>query len=147
MPTGTLKQQDKSRVCRNTVTFAAGGIGEFDTPTITIFNVTGEVMVEEIIVFCSESLAGATGTLECGIAGNTAALIAQSTATDIDVDEFWVDTAPATVEGPVTNKAISSDIILTVGTADITDGTLEFYVRWHRISENGVVSTSTVTAA
>lgn len=106
----------------------------------TLFTVTGNVMAA-IFASCSEDLAGATATIEVGIAGNTAALIAQSTATNIDNGHIWLDTSPATVENYPTEKLIkaSANIIETIATADITDGTLRFYCLWVPISTDGNV--------
>lgn len=94
----------------------------------TLFTVTGANVVT-IFAVCTEDLVGATATIEVGIAGNTAALIAQSTATDIDNNEVWVDTTPGTVQPLPTSQIIPTgqDIIETVATANITDGTLTYY--------------------
>lgn len=104
----------------------------------TLFTVTGDVMVA-IFANCSEDLAGANATIEVGISGNTAALIAQTTATTIDNGEIWLDASPATVENYPTEKLLiaGTDIIETIATADITDGTLTFYAMWIPISEDG----------
>lgn len=119
-----------------TVAFTgAAGLGA--QGTVALFTVTGAVLVS-LFGVCSEDLVGATATIEVGIAGNTAALLAQTVATDIDVDEVWVDTAPATVEALPTSKIISNgqDIIATVATAAITDGTIAFYALWRPLSDN-----------
>lgn len=104
----------------------------------SLFTVTGIVEVA-VIGFCNTLLAGATATLEVGITGNTAALIAQTTATDIDADEFWSDTAPSTAESWPTSKLIASDIIESTGTADITSGQVDYYCLWRPVSSDGAV--------
>lgn len=116
----------------------AAGLGAAGASTL--FTVTGTVIVS-VFAVCSENLAGDTATIEIGIAGNTAALIAQTTATEIDNNEVWVDTAPATVEAPIADKIIGAgqDIIETIATADITDGTLTFYCLWHPVSSDANV--------
>src|SRR5690349_10279719 len=60
----------------------------------TLFTVTGDVAVS-IFAVCTEDLAGASATVEVGISGNTASLIAQTTATTIDTGEVWATTSPA----------------------------------------------------
>ena len=97
----------------------------------TLFTVTGDV-IATVFATCSEALAGASATIEVGITGNTAALLPQSTATDIDAGEVWTDTGPATIEGVPTDKILTNgtDIIETIGTADITDGTITYYCAW-----------------
>jgi len=62
----------------------------------TIFTVTGDVCVQ-IFGLCQILLdSGGAATIELGIAGNTAALIAQTTATDLDQYETWQDATPET---------------------------------------------------
>jgi hypothetical protein len=97
----------------------------------TLFTVTGDVAAS-IFAVCTEDLAGATATIEVGISGNTAALIAQTTATNIDNGEVWATTSPANPLAVPADKVIAAgaDIIQTVGTADITDGTLTYYCLW-----------------
>jgi hypothetical protein len=75
---------------------------------------------------------GRHGDHRAGISGNTAALLAQSTATNIDTGEVWVDTGPATIEAVPGDKILTNgtDIIQTIATADITDGTLTYYCLW-----------------
>lgn len=111
----------------------AGAVG-----TVNLFTVTGTVVVS-IFAVCSEDLAGATATLEVGIAGNTAGLLAQTLATDIDNGEVWVDNTPATIEAVPSSRVLTNgtDIIGTVGTANITDGTLTFYCLWRPLSNDG----------
>ena len=88
--------------------------------------------------FCSTLLAGATATVELGVAGNTAALIAQTTATDIDANEYWQDASPEAGISPlITNKAVTGNIILTVGTAGVDSGVLEFVFYWLPESASG----------
>lgn len=97
----------------------------------TLFTVTADV-VATLFAVCSEDLVGASATIEAGIAGNTAALLAQSTVTQIDAGEVWVDTGPATIEAVPTDKILTNgtDIIETIATADITDGTITYYCLW-----------------
>lgn len=104
----------------------------------TLFTVTGDVVVA-VFASCTEDLASTTGTIEVGISGNTAAIIAQTTASGIDIGEIWLDTAAATVENYPTEKILvgGTDIIETIATADVTDGTLVFYCAWFPLSTDG----------
>lgn len=106
----------------------------------TLFTVTGDVLVQ-VFAVCSVNLTGANATIEVGIAANTAALIAQSTATDIDAGHVWIDATPATVQAlpPVQVLTNSTNIIQTVATANITAGTLTYYCIWTPLSGNGNV--------
>jgi len=118
--------------------------------TVTVFTITGRVFIEQMTCFCSESLVSAgAATLIFGPIGNTAVMIASTTATGIDTDMWWANATPvaggtpsgkAAAAGATTanaNIAVSANLILTVGTADITDGTLTFDVWYEPITENG----------
>jgi hypothetical protein len=101
----------------------------------TIFQVEGNVLVAAIYGVCNTSLAGATATVEVGVTGNTAALIAQETGTDIDAGNVFVSATQAVgaaaVAGSGAMTALADlDIIETVGTADITAGQIDYYVVW-----------------
>jgi hypothetical protein len=107
----------------------------------TLFTVTGDVIVS-IFAKCTEDLAGVNATIEVGISGNTASLIAQTTATTIDSGEIWLDTSAATVESVPAEKLLvgGTDIIETIATADITDGTLTYYCLWYPLSSDAEVT-------
>lgn len=57
------------------------------TGATNLFTITGTVALQ-IFGVCSVDLVGASATIEVGIAGVTAGLIAQTTGTDIDKDEI-----------------------------------------------------------
>ena len=125
---------------------ARGNDGGANDP-FTLYNVIGDVLVR-IFGVCTTSLAGANATLEVGVSGNTAALIAQTTGTDIDVNEIWNDAAPAVgvdtlanITGPhvVVNGL---DIIETVATASITSGNVYYVCLWRPLSRDGSVSSA-----
>lgn len=115
----------------------AAGLGAIGS--VSLFTVTGDVRIENIVAICKEDLAGATATIAVGIAGNTAGLIASTTATDIDNGENWVDSAPATIEASIVGRVIpaGADIIATIATANITDGTIDFYIEFTPLSTDG----------
>jgi hypothetical protein len=112
----------------------------------TIFTVTGDVLVQ-VFGLCQVLLdSGGAATVELGIAGNTAALIAQTTATDLDAYETWQDAAPEPNPGDVVTAmgaffvvANGADIIMTIATADLTAGDLDFHCFWMPLSVDGNV--------
>ena len=106
----------------------------------SLFTVTGDVLVQ-LFAVCSVNLAGSSATIEAGISGNTAALIAQSTATDIDAGHVWIDATPGSVQGLPTAQILTggTDIIQTVATANITAGALTYYCIWSPLSSDGNV--------
>lgn len=119
------------------ITYAAGTTGA--TGATTLFTVTGVVAMKIFAVCSSDLTSGGAATLEVGVSGNTAALIAQTTATNIDNGEIWVDTSPATVEALPTHSIVINDVIQTIGTTTVTGGTLTYYCLWSPISTDGNV--------
>lgn len=132
---------------KRTIATAAldGGAGSGATGSIALFTVTGQVLILAIVGFCTENLVSAGGgTLALGVTGDTDLFIAATTGTDIDADDIWIDAGPdpngIALPAACKDVIITDNIIGTVATADITDGTIEFYVLWVPLSANGNVS-------
>ncbi len=120
-----------------TITFTgAAGLGA--AGTVAIGTVTGRILITHGSVFCSTNLTSSGGTLELGTADNTAGLIDQTTASDIDANDFWQDATPEVKVSPaIINQLVAASIIATVGSADITAGVLVFEFYWLPMSSNG----------
>jgi len=114
-----------------------GGVGLGKQGATTLFTVTGDVAVK-LFATCTTDVAGALATIEVGITGNTACLLAQTTGTDIDAGETWLDATPALAEAidlsTVNIIASGADIIETVATADATGGVITYYCFWRPLS-------------
>ena len=124
-------------VASKAITYVAPGTGS--TGATTLFTVTGVVGVRLFAVVSGVDLTGA-GLIEAGVAGNTAALLAQTTGTTLDVGEIWTDTGPSTVEAlPAIQLLSAANVIQTISGATITAGTLTYYCSWFPISANGNV--------
>lgn len=151
----SMKHQDhkysKFRQVEKSITFEGGttnAIGDYDGTgdPFTIFTVTGEVAVK-IIAVCTTTLTGASATLEIGagtLAGDTATLIALTTATSIVAGELWHDASPdAQLElASIASEyflADGADIVGNVKTANILTGVIKFICLWHPLSKNGKV--------
>ncbi len=107
----------------------------------TLFTVTGEVLVR-IFATCQTALVSAGGgTIEVGITGNTAALIAQTTAANILINTVWIDATPGTIQALPSDQVLTNgtDIIQTIATADVTAGVLTYYCFWSPLSSTGNV--------
>ena len=114
---------------------------------LTMFTVTGVV---EVVVYgvCTTGLtSGGAATVELGVAGNTAVLIALTTATDLIANEIWQDATPTTtveqISVDTTRKFVvtnGQDIILTIATAALTAGIVDFYLWWRPVSTDGLVT-------
>lgn len=131
-------------VLTKTVTYTNGenDNGDFDgsgTPEI-LFTVTGSVAVR-VWGECSTDLVSSGGTIEVGISGNTAALIVQTTASDIDANEIWNNETPESVKSLDGYKQLmaGSNIIASVATADISAGVIKYYCSFVALSSDGAV--------
>lgn len=120
------------------ITYAAATTGA--TGATTLFTVTGVVGVRLFGVCTADLTSGGVATIEAGITGSTASLIAQTTATGIDVGEIWIDNASAVIELlPAVSILSGTNIIQTIGTTTITGGSLTYYCLWLPISDDGNV--------
>jgi len=125
-----------------TLTGDANTNGDFDgtgNPQ-TLFTVTGDVAVA-IFGMINTNLAGVGATIEVGIAGNTAVLIAQTTATDLDDGHVWTDATPATAKTMPSVNILNdgTDIIQTIGTANATAGQIDYYCFWRPLEATALV--------
>lgn len=119
-----------------TITYAAATTGAVGATTL--FTVTGTVSMN-VFAICSADLTG-TGTIEVGVAGNTAVLCGQQSATAIDNHEVWHNGNLAIGQNVALNQHIvDQNVIQTIGTNTVTGGTLTFYCVWTPISADGKV--------
>lgn len=145
-PVGDHKQTAGLSAYRvdKTAAFTAGA-GTGDVGTFALFTVTGSVIVKilaEVTETVVEGVGG--GTIEVGITGSTAAIIAQSVSTTLDVDEIWHDATPdVDIELLSVIKEFvivgGADIFATIAGQNITDGTVVFYCFWTPLSSDGLV--------
>jgi hypothetical protein len=126
-----------------TITFdGTAGAGLHDNP-VALATITGRVQLYQYYAYCITTLTGASATIEAGTANNTAAMIAQTTATDIDATQFWKDATPSGDEEIATSLRwllVAADLVLTVGTAPITAGKFEFAWLWVPMSSDGNIA-------
>lgn len=136
-------QSNQAFKCENTWTFVTATTGA--TGAHTLFTVTGNV-IAQVFGVCDVDLTGAA-TLEVGVAGNTAALLAQiADATALDNGDNYVDATPevgvsALPGGFIINDG--ADIIMTIGATAITAGAVDFYCLWRPLSSDGLVTATT----
>lgn len=130
-----------------TMTLAGGTTndpGDFDGTgnPATLFTVTG-VVAMKLFAVCTTALVGASATIEVGVTGGTATLIAQTTAANIIAKEIWHDATPdARVElsSIATEKIVTDNVIQTIATANVTAGVLRYFCVWRPISDDGRVT-------
>jgi len=118
-----------------------------------IFTVTGLVYAK-VVAVCTTLLTGDTATIEVGITGATAIFMPTETATQIDAGQIWLNDAGNTTYAIVGEEQAAADnmpeyllngndIILTVKTANVTAGVLDFYCLWKPVSDDGAVVATT----
>lgn len=145
-PNGEHKETAGLAAYRVTQTAAfTAGAGTGDVGTFALFTVTGDVIVK-ILGSVTETVVEGVGggTIEVGITGATAVIIAQAVATTLDVDEIWHDATPdSDIEAlsVIAEHVIvgGADIFATIAGQNITDGTVAFYCFWTPLSSDGNV--------
>lgn len=138
-----LVEQQSLRPVEKAYTFSGDGGTQ---GAKTLFTVTGDVELE-IFGICKDAFtSGGAATIEVGVSGNTAALIAQSTATELIANEIWHDNSPTTTLeslSSITTRTFvisnGQDIDLLIGAFDLTAGDCTFYCRWRALSSDGNV--------
>ncbi|MBX3498108.1 MAG: hypothetical protein KF889_01590 [Alphaproteobacteria bacterium] len=106
----------------------------------TLFTVTGDVMISDFFGVCNTAVVSAsdTGTLEVGVAGNTAKIIAQTTAGSGTIAAGDVITDAGSEAGVDVNAhsgakhyiANGADIIETLATNNFNSGQIDWYCVW-----------------
>ena len=121
------------------------GVGTGNVGTFALFTVTGQVIVR-IVAVCTDTVVEGVGggTMEVGITADTATIIAQTTSTNLAVNEIWHDATPdADIEALTVMKDFiivnGGDIFITIAAQNVTDGTIEFHCFWTPLSSDGLV--------
>jgi len=124
-----------------TVTFTATGDGAIGT--VTLGTLTERAMLVYVSAACTTTLtSGGAPTIEVGTANNTAGILPQIVdGTDLVALKYWRDATPEVEVSPaVINLNVQANIILTVGTATVTAGVIEFVFFWLPMSNNGQIA-------
>lgn len=145
-------------IAKRTITFLGGTTNAWgdDGGTLdgaALFTVTGLVKAR-LVAACTTDLTGATATIEVGITGATAIFMPTETATEIDAGQIWLNDAGNTTYAIIGEEDAAADnfplyllngndIILTVKTANVETGVLDFYCIWEPISSDGDVTPTT----
>jgi len=135
------KKYNDYRYAEKVATFD-GGAGTGATGTFALFTITGTIIARVIAVCTTTLVSAGGGDIEVGGTGNTDALIANTTATDIDSEEIWHDATPDSgIElssvGAENIFAEGLNIFATIATGNITAGVIKFYVIWKPVSADG----------
>ncbi len=150
-PTGPTASDSIIKRARKAITFD-GSAGNGAVGTVTVFTITGRVLIHRVLAFCTAGLfGGATATLRCGGVLDTDGLFDQVNAADLDNNEWWQQAAPqrglVSLDGGHDGGYISSqvqkmtdeDVILTVREAVISGGTIIFDVWYEAVTDDGAL--------
>ncbi len=129
----------------STWTFVAATTGAIASHTL--FTVTGNVLLAVFgIVDTTLDSAGAP-TIEVGVTGNTAVLIAQGTAKNYADGDVYVDATDTRVGAgaPPAMQAINDglDVLLKITGATLSAGVIDFYCLWRPLSSDGLITVTT----
>jgi len=136
------------RHARKSITFdgSAGG-GASGTP-VDVFTITGRVLVASLTIYCSADLTtSGAAIIGCGTATYVQGIVPNTTATTIDTPLYWNSNSPDTLIleaitqtlGVPGGMVLSEDVILTIGTANVTGGTLIFDIWYQPITDDGAL--------
>lgn len=125
------------RVALKSTGSMASGFGTSDSP-VTLFTVTGDCLVRMAAsVDAAVTSTSSNGTLEVGVAGNTACLLVQDVAdgTAFAIGDSWTLTTGADANGAqLADEWVlvgdGVDIVLTIATNDMTAGDIDFYCHY-----------------
>ena len=145
-------------IAKRTITFAGATTNAWgdDGGTLdgaALFTVTGLVKAR-LVAACTTDLTGAGATIEVGITGATAIFMPTETATEIDAGQIWLNDAGNATYAIIGEEDAAADnfplyllngndILLTVKTANVEAGVLDFYCIWEPISSDGDVAPTT----
>lgn len=132
---------------RKTVTFTgAAGAGAAGT-VVTVYTVTGEVLIHALMSKCTTNLgeAAPTATVSLGTVNQVTRFIGNTNSVDIDQNEAWVSTTPTagSIDLPDAMQSViivnGDDIVINPLTQNTNAGVLEFTVFWEPISTDGAL--------
>ena len=122
----------------------AANLGATGTTT-TYFTVTGEVLIEKIVPFCTVDLteSGAVSQVSLGVTGSVSLFIGVTDTDLIDANEFWVDATPdangIALPAALKDIVITDNILVdcTGAVSNVNGGALRIDVWWRPLSDNG----------
>lgn len=122
------------KIFRKVITFT-GASGNGAVGTIAVATMTGAIVLNAAAAYCSVDLVG-SATIEVGVANDTASILPQATATALDAGMCWAATPDEGVALAV-NQAVAGNVILTVGSAAVTAGSIEIFIEYTPLTSNG----------
>ena len=142
-PTGPTAS-DSIKHERKTITFDSSA-GNGAVGTVTLFTITGRVLVRRLSVFCPLELAspGSATTISLGVASDVDEFINPAIARAIDTNQWWIAgaVAPGAIQlgANMLDVAVSEDIIYNILAAAVSGGTLVCDVWYEAITDDGAL--------
>lgn len=130
------------------VTFAGGtpnAAGDLDGTgnPIKLFKTKGTVLIKLFGVVKTAVISAGGGTLVGGTPGNPSVILASLAATALALGDIHLSGTSPTETGAVALNPFvitgDKDIVLTVGTADVTSGVVDYYCLWSPVTSDGSV--------
>lgn len=132
-----LSEKQGYRIASKNITVGTGA------PAVTenLFTVTGEVEATVYGFIESSVTSGGALTLELGVTGNTAGLIAITAVAQLLLNRYWVTTTTAVgIAALPSAKLISAaNIVHVVRDAAATAGVITYYAVWRPVSSDGAL--------
>ena len=150
---------DNGIIVEAKVDYGLGNTGATTSSPFDIFTVTGVNIVNKIWGACTTDLAGANAVVSVGMGGSgeSAFLLGELTATNVDAGELWTGegaeaaTSPSLIaidSSTFTQSIIADgeDIVGSVDTADVTSGVVTFYCLYVPISDGASITAADAAA-
>lgn len=145
MPVVNNPPSPQNQHVRNTITFT-GGAGAGAVGTVTVFTITGRVIMRQLVAVCTTSLVSAGGgSIALGTAGATTGFSSGVTATNFTTtNNLWDGGGTSFVAGIAVgmgvNKLVSQNIIITVSVGDVTGGVIVFDAFYDAVTDTGALA-------
>lgn len=147
---GPRGQQVQLFRATKTITFT-GGAGNGAVGAVELFNVTGAVLVQIPLVYCSADLTGAAATVKLGTAAAPGLISTNfgTTATNVHAGDVWgggttiplADGVNVNFMGNAGPFALQDDdIVFTIESAPVTGGVVTVELQWAALLGGGTVA-------
>ena len=125
------------REATKTITLGTGSV----PVTENLFTVTGEVRAIVFGFIDTAVTSGGALTLELGVTGGTAGIIAITALAQLAINRFWVDTTTTVGYHAAASEAYISaaNILHVIRDFDATAGAITYYCLWQPVSDDGAV--------
>lgn len=134
------------RHVRKTVTFT-GAVGLGAVGAVTVFTITGRILIERMVNFCTVLLEEAAPTATIQLDVGATSLVGVTNAVNIDANEFWIDSGPLTeaeshkllASNSIFAVMTDQNVVLNIAAQNVTAGTIIFDIWYRPITDDGAL--------